>query len=247
MGTVEALEETARAFGADLFGICSLSGLQGIETVPEDLFAGFASAVGIGVALDSAAVDSISADGPSPAYAEEYRKANEKLDEIAGALAKALAAAGRKALAIPASQTLDQRRELGAISHRAAARAAGLGWIGKNLLLVTSRFGPRVRLVTILTDLSAPKSLEMEPGCGDCTACIDACPAKALSEPPRGAYPPVRGQVLDVAACRRQCEVFAQEEEIGAHVCGVCIKACPAAPSNPRAGTSRGAYHNMSP
>ena len=112
---------------------------------------------------------------------------------------------------------------------RAVARAAGIGWIGKSLLLVTPEFGPRVRLATLLTDLEAPDCDEVEPDCGDCKECIEACPVGALREPADAAYPPPRGEVLDIEACRLQCERFAAQKALGADVCGVCIKVCPAA------------------
>lgn len=226
---MERLEQTARRLGADLFGSCDLEKVRGIRTVPEKLLCEFASAVSIGIALDSEAVDSISRGGPSPAYAAEYEKVNRALDETAAALVEALASEGRTALAIPASQTLDRHNELGALSHRAAARAAGLGWIGKSLLFVAPEFGPRVRLATVLTNLEALNRPEILPACGDCRECIDACPAGALSEQPGCPYPPEREPTLDTKACRQQCERFAASERIGAQVCGVCVRVCPAA------------------
>jgi epoxyqueuosine reductase len=221
------LEEIARRLGADLFGICDLAKLRGLQTVPEDLLHGFEAALSVGLALRSDAIESIS-DRPSPAYAKEYKRANRALDTMTQSLVSALAQQGRRGLAIPASETLDRRNHLGAISHRALARAAGLGWIGKSLLLITPQYGPRVRLATILCDLRAGEPAEMDALCGDCVACIDACPANALREPPQKTYPPRRSDVLDLEACRNQCKKLAPEEQAGVEICGVCVKVCPA-------------------
>ena len=59
---------------------------------------------------------------------------------------------GYQSLPIPASQVLDRENWYAAISHKAVARMAGLGWQGKNLLLITPQFGSRVRLGTVLTE-----------------------------------------------------------------------------------------------
>lgn len=59
---------------------------------------------------------------------------------------------------------------------------AGIGWIGKNRLLITPERGPRIALAAVLTDAPLPPSAEkpMENRCGDCTRCIDACPVRAF-------------------------------------------------------------------
>lgn len=67
------------------------------------------------------------------------------------------------------------------IPLKRAAVQAGLGWQGKNTLLISAEYGPRVRLGAVLT------SAELEPDerfkedlCGDCVICVSACPTKAL-------------------------------------------------------------------
>jgi ferredoxin len=59
---------------------------------------------------------------------------------------------------------------------------AGLGNIGKNNLLITEKFGPRIRLRAVYTNASMePNLIKNMDFCRECTKCIDACPANALS------------------------------------------------------------------
>lgn len=68
------------------------------------------------------------------------------------------------------------------LSQKRMAQLAGLGSMGKNSLIINPVYGPWIRLQSILTD--APLVFDQEYTvdlCGDCTACIDACPTGALS------------------------------------------------------------------
>lgn len=72
------------------------------------------------------------------------------------------------------------------ILEKALAVKAGLGWFGKNTLLIHRRFGTFILLSGILTtlELPIPPALELRvPKCGSCTKCLDACPTGALTEP----------------------------------------------------------------
>lgn len=67
---------------------------------------------------------------------------------------------------------------------KAAAIKAGLGWNGKNTLLVNDRYGTFQALGGIITDADLSEiHTEMENKCGTCTKCIDACPTNALETP----------------------------------------------------------------
>ncbi len=58
----------------------------------------------------------------------------------------------------------------------------GLGWQGKNTLLITPQYGPRVNLIAILTSAELTPDTPFQKNlCGDCEKCLNACPAKALS------------------------------------------------------------------
>ncbi len=70
--------------------------------------------------------------------------------------------------------------DTGELPDVAAAQRAGLGFIGKNGLLITEEFGSWVYLGEIITDLEFEPDQPVPNGCGDCTRCIDACPTNAL-------------------------------------------------------------------
>ena len=66
---------------------------------------------------------------------------------------------------------------------REGAARAGLGFYGKNTLLITRKHGSWVVLGTLVTDVEIEPSPPLELDCGSCTLCIEACPTGALDEP----------------------------------------------------------------
>ncbi len=71
----------------------------------------------------------------------------------------------------------------GPILEKAFARQAGIGFIGKNTLLITEAFGSWVFLSVILTTLELEAGPSQTSQCGSCRACLDACPTGALTAP----------------------------------------------------------------
>ncbi|MDR3236451.1 MAG: tRNA epoxyqueuosine(34) reductase QueG [Prevotellaceae bacterium] len=69
--------------------------------------------------------------------------------------------------------------------EKAWAVKAGLGWIGKNSLLVSPAFGSFVFLAALVTDVELTYDKPLESRCGHCTLCVDACPNSALEAPYR--------------------------------------------------------------
>ena len=96
---------------------------------------------------------------------------------------------------------------------------AGLGIIGKNNLLITEAYGPRIRLRALNTDASLKPDLIQEgiDYCHNCSKCIDVCPANALEG---GAY--------NKEACRRYCEDHLKKvSEYSVLWCMACSTICP--------------------
>jgi epoxyqueuosine reductase len=73
--------------------------------------------------------------------------------------------------------------DTGPILERSYAAQAGLGWIGKNTLLLNKKYGSFLFLGEILTDVELTTDEPVENLCKSCTACLDACPVGALEEP----------------------------------------------------------------
>ncbi|MBD2848364.1 tRNA epoxyqueuosine(34) reductase QueG [Paenibacillus sp. IB182496] len=73
--------------------------------------------------------------------------------------------------------------DTGALSDRAAAERAGIGWSAKNSMIITPEYGSWVFLGELLTNVPLPPDEPMTDQCGSCTRCIDACPTGALVGP----------------------------------------------------------------
>lgn len=170
----------------------------------------------LGVPLSPAVLDGIE-DRPTLLYKWHYRQANNLLDKIAFQLCGKIIEMNYRALPIPASQLIDWEKHLGAVSHRTVGESAGLGWRGRNNLLVHPEYGARIRLVTVLTDLPLETDSPIENGCGNCRACIQICPAQALGETARE---------YNLEKCHAKLTEFSKIKGIGVHICGLCVKVC---------------------
>jgi epoxyqueuosine reductase len=223
-GLIDHLKSDAQSLGISAFGICNLEELRKehpslLEDVPGD----FTRALVLGIPVPAGCLAGIT-DRPTLAYFHHYRQLNHILDGFAVRAAVAIEESGSKALAVAASQiTAWQPAAKGHVSHKLLAAAAGLGWRGRNNLLVTARYGSRIRLVSILTDMpieAANSPVEMS--CGSCRACLASCPAGAIKDD---------AAQFDVRACSEKLAEFSKIQFIGQRICGVCVKAC--APRQP--------------
>lgn len=214
-------------WGADLVGVADTEPLSELKVNPPDLLHGFTRAVSIAIQLPAAVFETI-LDKPTPNYSSIYKTANRILDELAYKTSVALQKEGYQSLPIPASQVLDRENWYAAISHKAVARMAGLGWQGKNLLLITPQYGSRVRLVTVLTEAPLWADTPVKNRCGKCMLCRDSCPAKAIKGVTTVDHYKNRAEALHLSRCvEKLTNEFARLPGIGASICGVCIRVCP--------------------
>ncbi len=227
------LEKLCKAHGAFKVGVADLAPFKEEGSViPESLLDPYTRAVCMAIALEDEIIDGIT-DRPTNAYAHLYWKVNDLLNRAGFAASMWIEQQGYKAKAMPASYFAHEPNLMGNLSHKAVARMAGLGWQGKSLLLVTPEHGPRVRLVTVLTDMPLAADGPVKNRCGDCMECTEACPVGAIKgtalenpDDPASRYGN-REQALDLQACYARTKENRAIPEYGTLVCGVCIRACP--------------------
>lgn len=199
--------------------------LRDFSTPRDETGHGFSCALSWGIPMDPQIMAGIR-NGPNQAYADEYARVNNRINELSEALAAQIKSRGFRAKALAASDRTDPVNIRGDFPQKTAATRAGLGWVGRNCQLVTHRFGPWIRLGTVFTDMALPCATPMERSlCGRCTRCVEACPAKALKG--NAWYPGIpREEVLDVQACDRwKKEHFFQYHK--GQNCGICAAICP--------------------
>ena len=73
--------------------------------------------------------------------------------------------------------------DTGPVMDKVWANRAGLGWLAKNTNIINKDFGSWIFLSTLITNYEFEYNEPIEDMCGTCTACIDACPTKAIIEP----------------------------------------------------------------
>ncbi len=146
---------------------------------------------------------------PRYTWFDAYARLREKLDELGQRLG------GSYRVLVDANQHVD----------REAAARSGVGFYGKNTLLITRRHGSWVVLGTLVTDVELEPTPALDVDCGECRLCIDACPTGALDEP----------GTLDATRCLSYWTQAPEpppaeyRAELGPQVygCDICQDVCP--------------------
>ena len=206
------IKEALKEKGADIVRIVDISGLDCEQTQ------GFPTAVLFIMALSKDYILDVYNDVPL-AQPDDFVDKEHKCDELADWLADFIRQKGYGAY----SQSEDSNDENGqydeaalssVLPHKTIARLAGLGFIGKNDLLVTDEYGCAVSMCSVLTD--APLRAELcdikPPGCGECGVCREACNAGAIYGK-EWTEEGGREGIIDVYKC---------------DPCGKCMTNCPA-------------------
>ena len=222
MTTTDELTQLLKTNGASLVGFADLS------VLPPQVRCDLPRAVAFAVALRPEIIACIK-DGPTKEYHGEYVRANDLLGELSESAAELLRHRGFSAISSAATDEGIEPETLSTqLPQKTVATLAGFGWIGKCALLVTKDFGSAVRLNRVLTDAELPVGTPViESRCGDCRACVDACPGRAATgddwHPNKH-----RDEFFDAFACRRSALATAQyRTRIQGSFCGICIAACP--------------------
>jgi epoxyqueuosine reductase len=202
--------------GLSLFGVADIAGIREEFSLAKKLREKFDFGISLGKRLLDAVLEDIK-DRPTPLYFHHYRQLNFFLDRAAFLLSSFIQESGFQALPIPASQILDWDRQTAHLSHKKVGYLAGLGFIGRNNLLVNPELGARFRLVTVLTDMPLEADKPLEGDCGVCRKCLKPCPAQAIGK---------TEEEFDHKACFEKLKEFKKMGIVGQHICGVCVKAC---------------------
>jgi len=113
------------------------------------------------------------------------------------------------------------------VMEREWAARSGLGWKGKNTLLINTNKGSYYFLAEIICDIKLDYNHPISDHCGTCTKCIDACPTDAIGE---------NGYILDANKCisyltieRKEAipEAFREEMQDWIFGCDICQEVCP--------------------
>ena len=215
--------------GQYLLGFSDLSGLSP-KRYPDLVYG-----ITIGLHLDDNVIDGIM-PGPTEEYRQHYSDINHRLRQIADHIQREIQSTVYAATVIKPTVTdalVNRQHKTGRVlrasfSHKMAATRAGLGWIGKTALFISRKFGPRVRLATVLTNypLDVGEPVEVSE-CGACDLCVRTCPGKAANGT-NWNIQREREDFFDARKCLETCWAVTKAR-LGDEqsICGMCMAVCP--------------------
>ena len=205
MGLTEALKQVLYEQGADLAGAGDMTGIGNCRYP-----VGVAVAVAL-PALPKKVVRDLK-DGPTVEYYYLYDELNQKLNQIVLAGEAFLKEQGFQAYAQTTDRVKINDDYVSPVPHKTVAARAGLGWIGKNCLLVTPEYGPAVRISSLFTD--APLETEEPYTKSRCGKCLWEAGM-------------TRNEIVDVKSCyEKQLEIMYERTGIRTDLCGKCFAVC---------------------
>lgn len=214
--TKDKLNKFCLEQGAEIFGIADITSLKKEVHLSENILKNLDRAIVLGIGLSQPILEEID-NQPTKLYFHHYRTLNMFLDQLALRTANFLQKYGFLSLPIPASQILDWEKQTSHLSHKKIGHLAGLGWMGKNNLLVSPKLGSQFRLVSILTNAPFKTDKPIKKDCGNCKICISACPAGAIKE---------GREDFDYLKCYAMLKDFQKKRIVDQYICGICVKSC---------------------
>jgi epoxyqueuosine reductase QueG len=213
-----------------------IAGFSDLTGLLDPKFQDYNHALVIGLKLDDKIVDAIKT-GPTGEYFEHYQWVSRQLSKVIKEIAALFDTEKIKNIPMIPSETRtgsyytpDYSKTMRMLfSHKMAATRAGLGWVGKTDLFISEKFGPRLRLATVLVDYPLKGKLApvTESKCGDCLLCVKACPAGAANGKAWRAGVD-RDEFYDASKCFQKTVEFGRKLlNKDEHVCGICMAVCP--------------------
>ena len=220
------IKQLAKLFGADLVGVADLDlrwhyaaavDTRDMTSRPNDLPEAVTHVIVMGHAMDADLVDTYPSALAGVSTGLEYSHEAAIVIQLATYIRnlgyEATASMNDTALVIP------------------YAIKAGLGEYGRNQMVITPEFGPRVRFSKIFTSLplqtDKPKPLGIKQYCDICTRCAEACPPKALPFGETDSKPLNRSTIPGVKKWSADCEkCFSYWAKLKTD-CAICMRVCP--------------------
>lgn len=204
---MECLKDFARKRGIDLVGFTNLTQIEGIPPglAPNsiEIINRFPGAIVFGVQLGKLG------EKASGIEVDLY------LEKVALEMLTYLEEKGCSALIIHPEDEFEPINRKGLLSLKMLAKEAGLGWLGRSLLIVSPDYGPIHRLIAVLTDIELQSDGSIPTQCCDCFLCIEKCPSGALTFVSFDDRPRQREDVLNIDKC------------LGDLGCKLCLEVCP--------------------
>jgi len=210
------VKEFCQDLGIDLFGVADIAKIKKDFVLSRRSLEKFDQAISLGVRLSQSILEEIE-NAPTRLYFHHYRSVNNFLDQVALKLSNYIQKKGYLSLPIPASQIVDWQNQKAHLSHKQIGYLAGLGWMGRNNLLVNKTLGSQFRLVSILTDMPLKVGRPTKEDCGKCIVCVTICPAQAIKESPLD---------FEHLKCFEKLKDFQKQRLVEQYICGICVKAC---------------------
>lgn len=221
----EDIYRRAKELGAELIRSCSvdswhLEPIQSPEFWPENIWPWARSVIVLGIPLFLP----MASTAPSMLYQEQYDTSNRIMDDTAYRLAQYILPEKKYRSFFFPRDCYDDievllKKPAAAFSHVLAGYYAGMGTVGDSHNLITKEYGPRVRIVSVITD--AP--IEPDPKCEKelcihCRKCMEVCPVGCFSENGSGPYR------MDKDKCTQYHIDLVKQHH---WPCGYCATFCP--------------------
>lgn len=216
------IKETLIKNGADLIGFAD------IKEIVSPFYKDINSGISIAVVLDVNIVKNIR-EYPNIEYYREYKRVNDLLSVLGNKASEYLKNNGFKAIKLLPTNKVDDLVDLSTeLPHKTLATRAGLGWIGRTALPVTTQYGSALRLTSVLTNAIfkiTSNPIDSSRCDDDCRNCVDECPCHAATGDKWNSGMK-RSDFFNASRCHATAVERAGKIGIDKPICGKCIAVC---------------------